>query len=110
VDHPVDDIGDDEYHKNIGEGDAHRYLEALQRAAPLRTFFNTYDGRLGLGARLARGGDQVWLIMGSKMPYIFRPVGDGTFKILGQAYSHDAMHGESATDLTEGDFRLVTLV
>jgi hypothetical protein len=110
VDNPVDDIGNDEYHRNIEKGDAHRYLKALQQVAPLRTFFSTYDGRLGLGARLARGGDQVWLIMGSKTPYIFKPMGDGTFKILGQAYLHGAMQGDSAVELVEDDFRVVTLV
>jgi hypothetical protein len=113
ADYPVDDYGndnDDEYRKNVTEGDANRYSTLLQRMVPLRAWYGTYDGRLGLGPRITRGGGQVWLIMGSKTPHVFRPLGDGTFKILGQAYLHGAMHGSTAVDLTEDSFESVTLV
>jgi hypothetical protein len=111
ADHPIDDIGnDDEYYRNVAEGDANRYLTLMQHVAPLRAFFGTYDGRLGLGPRIIRGGDQVWLAMGSQMPFVFRPLGDGTFKIIGQAYLHGALRGETAIDLIEDTFEVVTLV
>jgi hypothetical protein len=107
--YPIDEPRDDEYGKNIAKGDANRYLKALQDVALLRTFFGTVCGRLGLGPLFTAGGDQVWLVKGSKTPHIFRAMNDGTFKMLGQAYLHGVMQGDTAIDLTEDDFKLVTL-
>jgi hypothetical protein len=65
ADHAVDDVGnDDEYRDNVAEGDANRYLTLLQQMALFRSFFGTYDGRLGPGPRITQGRDRVWLAMG----------------------------------------------
>lgn len=89
-------------------GDERRYMTAI-RAESTRCFL-TRDGRLGLGPRITAGGDQIWLPMGADTPFVLRPLHDGNFKILGQAYLHGVMHGEAVAHLTEGDFEVVKLV
>jgi hypothetical protein len=64
------------------------YAVHLRRAIWKRAVFRTTNGRLGMGSRVMRQGDEVWLPMGSRTPFVFRPVREhgGGFKILGQAY------------------------
>ena len=38
--------------------------------------------------------DEIWYIPGVKVPVVLRPLGNGTFKVLGEAYFHGTMHGE----------------
>ncbi|KAF5845495.1 hypothetical protein GGP41_003071 [Bipolaris sorokiniana] len=90
------------------KGDNKRYTAAY--LAESTRCFLTRDGRLGLGPRITAGGDQIWLPMGADTPFVLRPLHDGNFKILGQAYLHGVMHGEAVAHLTEGDFEVVKLV
>lgn len=73
------------------------------------TMVRTQEGFLGLGPRLTQEGDEIWLPMGAYMPFIFRPVGKGRYKILGQVYLHGAIKGEAVKDMTEDDFEEVYL-
>ncbi|EUC36134.1 hypothetical protein COCCADRAFT_88942 [Bipolaris zeicola 26-R-13] len=90
------------------KGDEKRYTAAY--LAESTRCFLTRDGRLGLGPRITEGGDQIWLPMGADTPFVLRPLCNGDFKILGQAYLHGVMHGEAVADLTEDDFEAVKLV
>ncbi|KAJ5024565.1 hypothetical protein PSV08DRAFT_372838 [Bipolaris maydis] len=90
------------------KGDYKRYATAY--LAESTRCFLTRDGRLGLGPRITEGGDQIWLPMGADTPFVLRPLHDGNFKILGQAYLHGIMQGEAVAHLTEDDFEVVKLV
>lgn len=89
-------------------GDAERYMKAVR--AGHRACFLTRRGRLGLGPRITQGGDQLWLPMGADTPFVLRPLDDGNFRVVGQAYLHGAMQGEATGHLTEHDFASITLV
>ncbi|EOA83728.1 uncharacterized protein SETTUDRAFT_32764 [Exserohilum turcica Et28A] len=89
-------------------GDAKRYMKVLR--AGHRGCFLTRRGRLGLGPRITQGGDQLWLPMGADTPFVLRPLDDGNFRVIGQAYLHGAMQGEATGHLTEHDFASITLV
>lgn len=81
----------------------------LGRAAQSRAFFVTCHNRFGLAPMIAREGDQIWLPQGANMPFVFRPLSEGVFQILGQAYLHGAMKGEAVEGRTERAFRTVFL-
>jgi Heterokaryon incompatibility protein (HET) len=53
---------------------------------------------LGLAPALTEKGDVVCVIHGAKAPFILRPAGDGTYKIVGEAYVGDIMFGETLSD------------
>ena len=91
------------------ETEANYFDLDLRRAASDRTFFVTVDGRLGLGPRIWRAGDEVWLPMGARMPFTLRNEDTKTYRILGQTYLHGVMRGEAVKELTEEDFEVITL-
>ena len=74
-----------------------------------RAFFLTMEGRFGLGPGITSLNDEVWLPMGARMPFVFRPTGNGTYKIIGQTFLYDAMKGEMVHGKSEEDFEVVTL-
>ncbi|KAF2797108.1 HET-domain-containing protein [Melanomma pulvis-pyrius CBS 109.77] len=100
---------DEREHLNIYEGSADHFFDDLTIVAGRRAFFFTEKGYIGLGPRIMRDGDQVWLPLGAKMPCVLRPWGDGTYKILGLAYVHDIMEGEAVAGREEDDFEVITL-
>lgn len=60
-------------------------------------------GRLGLGPRQTRAGDQVWLLSGGCTPFVLRPIhGNESFQFVGECYVHGWMHGEAAPGGTGG--------
>ncbi|KAK4230729.1 heterokaryon incompatibility protein-domain-containing protein [Podospora fimiseda] len=48
------------------------FHHAVERAAGGRTFFFTKEGYIGLGPRDMRSGDQVYVVPGSRVPFILR--------------------------------------
>ncbi|KAH8756067.1 hypothetical protein F5883DRAFT_388549, partial [Diaporthe sp. PMI_573] len=60
-----------------------------------RRFCFTIDGRLGLVPGGAAPGDVVCILQGARVPYIFRPNPDGSHRLIGEAYIHNLMHGET---------------
>ncbi|KAK5658327.1 hypothetical protein OQA88_2303 [Cercophora sp. LCS_1] len=60
-----------------------------------RRIFRTVENYLGNGPLSAQAGDQIWIIPGAAAPMILRPVGGDEFTLVGQAYVHGVMHGES---------------
>ena len=51
-------------------------------------------GYLGMGPKSTQPGDEVWAIPGCLFPMVLRPMGE-SYCVLGRAYVHGAMHGES---------------
>lgn len=72
-----------------------------------RCLFRTRAGRLGLGPQSVRPGDGVWLVAGSRTPYLLRKKEQGDEEererlgFLGEAYVHGVMYGEAAAGITK---------
>ncbi len=49
---------------------------------------------LGLAPDSVAVEDEVWIIAGSPVPFILRPVGNNKYKLIGEVYVHGIMHGE----------------
>lgn len=70
-----------------------------------RCLFRTRAGRLGLGPQSVKPGDGVWLVAGSRTPYLLRKKeqGEGEAReklgFLGEAYVHGVMYGEAAAGM-----------
>ncbi|KAK2616075.1 hypothetical protein N8I77_002784 [Diaporthe amygdali] len=74
------------------------FHSAFYRHYRARCLFRTEAGRFGLGPRIARVGDTVWLLSGARTPFILRPAhglhGDRQVSLIGEAYVHGAMDGK----------------
>lgn len=72
-----------------------------------RCLFRTRAGRLGLGPQSVRPGDAVWLVAGSRTPYLLRKKEQveeeprERLGFLGEAYVHGVMYGEAASGITK---------
>ena len=91
------------------EENADYFVDEYRRSAARRRLFLTLDGRFGLGPAISKWRDEVWLPMGAKMPFVFRPTGSGTYKILGQTFLYGVMRGEALEEKSEEIFQTVTL-
>lgn len=80
-----------------------------------RCLFRTRSGRLGLGPQSVRPGDGVWLVAGSRTPYLLRKKEQveeearERLGFLGEAYVHGVMYGEAAAGVTKENMARVCL-
>ena len=58
-----------------------------------RAFFTTDSRYLGFGPNCTAAGDQIFLLIGSDVPFILRPAGKN-FELVGPCYVHGVMYGE----------------
>jgi Heterokaryon incompatibility protein (HET) len=84
-----------------------RYYQTMitEGAAGSRGVFWTRSGYIGLAANGVEAGDEVWLIQGGRVPFIFRGLvgslqnwdGDHkyVYRLVCEAYVHGIMNGES---------------
>jgi Heterokaryon incompatibility protein (HET) len=97
----------DETSKNLAE-DAIANTIAKSNAEETFLHFNffkpttrpimTRNRRLGLAPVLTQKDDVVCVIFGASAPFILRPAGDGTYKIVGEAYVQGIMFEETLKD------------
>jgi hypothetical protein len=94
------------------EGEAIDWPKAEKVMATVHTatynycFFVTEKGYFGLGNPDTQVGDQVWVLIGGKVPFVLRPVvdDDGTssfdnsFQLVSDCYLHGIMDGEAMAD------------
>ncbi|PHH89676.1 hypothetical protein CDD83_5529 [Cordyceps sp. RAO-2017] len=70
--------------------------QAIKSVFRDRRIFRTERGYLGIGPRKLREGDQVMLVAGAELPFIFRQNADRkTVSFVGAAYVHGIMNGEA---------------
>ncbi|KAF4339480.1 heterokaryon incompatibility (het-6OR allele) [Fusarium beomiforme] len=70
--------------------------------------FTTETGLVGHARVDMRAGDVIAVLLGGNMPFILRPLEDGTFGYVGQVFVHGIMDGEA---LQQGrELRRITLV
>jgi len=73
------------------------YEATFSHAAHLRLFATSKD-YIGVGSESLRVGDQVWIVAGSLVPLILRPVSatpGSSYTVVGGAYLHGFMKGEA---------------
>jgi hypothetical protein len=65
---------------------------------------------LGTGYLSIEAGDELWIVSGSPAPLVLRRTGalDNEFIIVGEAYVHGIMHGETVTD--DVDWKKIQMV
>ena len=74
------------------------YIAATNGIITSRRLFLTDGNYLGLGAQSTQVGDQVWLISGPSTPFILRPMQNGRYRLIGEAYVHGIMRGEAVAN------------
>ncbi|KAF2416989.1 hypothetical protein EJ08DRAFT_600272, partial [Tothia fuscella] len=70
----------------------------------------TSDGRLGLGPARVQPDDEVWLLPGSRVPFVLRKTScvttshltSRTYELVGECYVHGIMHGEACSEENAG--------
>jgi hypothetical protein len=67
---------------------------AANRAWAGRRLAKNSQGYLCNAAKDTRVGDRIAVVAGCRMPFILRPVENGTYKIIGHAYVLGLMYGE----------------
>ncbi|KAK0744662.1 heterokaryon incompatibility protein-domain-containing protein [Apiosordaria backusii] len=77
-----------------------------------RVFFQTEEGHFGSGPRDTKVGDEVWIVLGSLVPLVLRPVtqGEECRELVGYGYVHGIMDGEAAPGVEGEGGREVYLV
>ncbi|KAM7195079.1 HET domain containing protein [Rhypophila sp. PSN 637] len=90
--------------------------DTLSIWARYRTLGYTSEGRLAWLPRRsqeprpteARVGDRICIFRGDRLPYVARPVGDGTYRLVGECWVQGMMQGEWVRD-KEGKLDTVRL-
>ncbi|KAJ0284312.1 hypothetical protein COL940_004112 [Colletotrichum noveboracense] len=78
------------------------YIDSFEKRMKImltgRRLFTTRSGLLGIGPRsLFQETNcvyQVHIMKGAKLPYVLASYGDGTYRLIGEAYVHGVMNGE----------------
>jgi hypothetical protein len=79
-------------------------LQAYQAVAfaslPYRRILLTEEGHIASGPQSMQVGDRVWIVSGCPSPLVLRAHSQGRscYRLLGEAYVHGAMYGETVTD------------
>ena len=80
--------------ENMNLGNAYRKMMAeLKDMRP----FLTKGGFVGMAPLAAMAGDKVVVFVGAELPFIIKPMQNGTYRLLGEAYCHMIMNGEALT-------------
>jgi hypothetical protein len=72
-----------------------------------RRLFPTEGGYLGMGSVSVELGGQVWVLRGGNVPFVLRSVGNGSYRMIGEAYVHGIMRGEVLREREKGFGRRV---
>ncbi|KAH9232168.1 hypothetical protein K456DRAFT_1914802 [Colletotrichum gloeosporioides 23] len=83
------------------QGKAAAYEASFSHGVHLR-LFSTSQKHIGVGSESLEERDSVWIVPGSRVPLIFRSVGDCEYRLVGGAYVHGFMNGEALGVDAEG--------
>lgn len=61
-----------------------------------RRLFATRSRYLGVGSEWLRCGDEVWILAGAYVPFILRPLPNGRYQWIGEAYVHGVVQAEES--------------
>lgn len=74
------------------------YWRSMVSRSSGRKCFASQRGYLGVGPAMALQGDVIAIMLGMDTPLVLRPVGDNHYQIVGEAYIHGIMDGETMKD------------
>ena len=60
-----------------------------------KSLFSTSTGNIGSSSTATRTGDEIWVLAGSNFPIILRPLQNGHYELVGEAYVRGIMNGEA---------------
>lgn len=66
-----------------------------------RRLFRTKTGWFGISNQALRKGDSVWILAGAETPFILRKRNENDWLIIGEAYIHGMMEGETTEKAPE---------
>ncbi|KAF1915994.1 hypothetical protein BDU57DRAFT_448606 [Ampelomyces quisqualis] len=69
------------------------YRVRMQEMAGKRPFISKV-GYVGMGPSYMRAGDAIAIFNGASVPFVVRPVGENTYRLMGECYCDGIMHGE----------------
>ncbi|KAF2275964.1 HET-domain-containing protein [Westerdykella ornata] len=78
------------------------YRLCMDRMTNKRPFI-TKDGYVGLGPRCMTPGDVVVVFCGATIPYVIRPMEEGSFRFIGECYCDGIMDGEIVDQRSKED-------
>ncbi|KAH0437965.1 hypothetical protein CcaCcLH18_03641 [Colletotrichum camelliae] len=71
------------------------FRASLNRYIHGTAVFAIDDGHFGLGSSAARAGDEIFVVLGCRMPIVMRPMEDSKYSIIGPCYIPHLSHGEA---------------
>lgn len=81
--------------------------ESIYRWASRRRFCVTRHGQLAFVPKDSTKGDIICVLFGGEVPYVLRPLKDGSYVVVGECYQARIMNGESLShDAASRVFRL----
>ena len=69
----------------------------------------SHERYIGFAHATCMPGNRIMLVKGARAPYIFRKIGPGQYRNLGQAYIRGIMKGEFAETLDRHDWEYVVV-
>lgn len=76
------------------DGQSMQFASRLSCTGASRRLYRTACGALGLGPESVRKGDQVWVVVGARVPFVLRKkLKRPEYTMLGETYLHGFMHG-----------------
>ncbi|KAF2498727.1 HET-domain-containing protein [Lophium mytilinum] len=89
----------------IPEQSRTKYALTAHRMSRNRTFFRTAKGYFGVGPRMTRPGDWIFVLRGSRSPCLLRRKGED-FQLIGASYLHGIMDGEAVEMCKAGKLKV----
>ena len=92
------------------------FVRAILAATFARAMFITVGGHIGLCDPRTRAGDEVWIVNGGRVPFIFRPLERSVhgntpcYMFIGESYLNGFMDGEAVADDAEKKAGEVVLI
>ncbi|KAF5624494.1 heterokaryon incompatibility (het-6OR allele) [Fusarium sp. NRRL 52700] len=90
----------------LGRRKLRNFEKHMRSATQGRKLFMTESGLLGLGPKTlgqSSSKDEVWILMGARVPFILHHVEGSKYRVVGEAYVHGVMYGEGYDRYTGWD-------
>lgn len=86
-------------------------INALSNNLKMRRFVTTAGGRFGMTAKTAQIGDEIFVLLGCRLPLLLRPCpDDGTYRLIGECHIPGVMEGEAMPWVESGRCTVETVV
>ncbi|KAF5607593.1 heterokaryon incompatibility (het-6OR allele) [Fusarium pseudoanthophilum] len=90
----------------LGRRKLRNFEKHMRNATQGRKLFMTESGLLGLGPKTlgqSSSKDEVWILMGARVPFILHHIEGSRYRVVGEAYVHGVMYGEGYDRYTGWD-------